>query len=115
MDASPNYETTATASAYAVPASQSEFTACVDRCVAGLLAQPPAPAPAQTQLRHWLADERHALADGTPVDLALFDSAILSVEERLPAENASERIRLLGAARQLAETMYAVDAPASQG
>ena len=88
--------------------THSEFTACVDRCVASLLAKSVAATnePAQAQLRAWLADEHHALDDGRPIDFALFDSTILSVEERLPAAGIDARTRLLGAARQLAETVY---------
>lgn|GEM_PF-4905981 len=87
--------------------TQSEFTDCVDRCVASLLAKPAAPSEsAQAQLRAWLADDQNALDDGRPIDFALFDSAILSVEERLPAAGVDARARLLNAARRLAETVY---------
>ncbi|MEP6940924.1 MAG: hypothetical protein ABI846_14250 [Rudaea sp.] len=97
--------------------SQREFTACVDCCVSLLLApaatgtQVAAPAPAQAQLRDWLGAGANALEDGTPIDFALFDSAILSVEERLPVTGSSGRTRLLRAARELAETIYAGVAP----
>jgi hypothetical protein len=88
--------------------SHSEFTDCVDRCVASLLAKSVAATsePAQAQLRAWLADDHHALDDGRPIDFALFDSTILSVEERLPAAGIDARTRLLAAARRLAETVY---------
>jgi hypothetical protein len=88
--------------------TQSDFTDCVDRCVASLLARPATVSneSAQAQLRAWLADDQHALDDGRPIDFALFDSTILSVEERLPASGNDARTRLLNAARRLAETVY---------
>jgi hypothetical protein len=91
-----------------VTVSQSEFTDCVDRYVASLLTKPVAAPqePAQLQLRAWLAGDRHALEDGRPINFALFDSTILSVEERLPAAGSLARTQLLSAARQLAETLY---------
>ena len=95
--------------------SQREFTACVDRCVSLLLAATatatPVAAPAQTQLRDWLGAGVSALEDGTPIDFALFDATILSVEERLPVSGSTARTHLLRAARQLAETIYAGVSP----
>lgn len=97
--------------------SQSDFVDCVDRCVASLLVKPAAAtaqASEQTQLRAWLAGKSQALDDGTPIDFALFDATILSVEERLPAAGSLDRSRLLSAARRLAEDVYAgVPTPAA--
>ena len=88
--------------------SQSEFTDCVDRCVTTLLSSAETPKKAdQARLCAWLAGESHALDDGTPIDFELFDSTILTVEERVLVTDMQTRTRLLGAARQLAETVYA--------
>ncbi|WP_347260321.1 hypothetical protein, partial [Rudaea sp.] len=60
------------------------------------------------QLRRWLGDDAARLADGSPIDYALFDDAILSVQERVaPAAGAQGLGQLLRAARQVAETIYA--------
>lgn len=112
MDAFPGNEDQASAVAAVATVSQSEFTDCVDRCVVSLMSKTPlatiaATDSGQAQLRAWLTDDAHALEDGRPIDLALFDSTILSVEERLPASGTLARTRLLSAARELAETLYA--------
>ncbi|MBW8777553.1 MAG: hypothetical protein JF596_21955, partial [Stenotrophomonas sp.] len=63
---------------------------------------------AQAQLSRWLGDEAITLADGSPIDRALFDDTILSVQERVaPASGALGLARLLRASRQVAETIYA--------
>jgi len=101
---------TPTPSAQAV-VSQRDFTACVDRCVALLLAPAatgnPIAEPAQAQLRGWLDAGASSLEDGTPIDFSLFDATILSVEDRVPVGGATTRTQLLRAARQLAESIYA--------
>ncbi len=96
--------------------SHAEFTGCVDRCVSALVSAPQSmanrlSADETAQLRTWLGEGLHALDDGTPIDFALFDSTILSVEERLPVAGGSARTQLLNAARRLAESLYA---PASR-
>ena len=124
---------TRNAAMHAVSASavvtRAEFVACVDRCVRALLRQADASvatdasAPtiesmpgesAPAQLRAWLNDSRRTLVDGTPIDFALFDATILSIEERLPPSDASAQNRLLRASRLLAESVYAWRQPASQ-
>jgi hypothetical protein len=109
--------------------TRAEFVACVDRCVGVLIRQadacvatkapaagidsiPSESAPAQ--LRAWLNDSKRTLADGTPIDFALFDATILSIEERLPPSDAYAQNRLLHASRLLAESVYAWRQPASQ-
>lgn len=89
--------------------SHADFTACVDGCVRQLAMATATAAnePAQTQLRAWLHGPGHALDDGTPIDFALFDAAILSIGERLPAGDAHTQTRLVHAARVLAERIYA--------
>jgi len=89
--------------------TRADFTACVDGCVHQLAtaAAPAANDPAQTQLRAWLHGAGHALDDGTPIDFALFDAALLSIGERLPAGDAHAQTRLVHAARVLAERIYA--------
>jgi len=90
------------------PATRSDFAACVDRCVRALIDGPQSVAlVAQTQLSRWLGDEAITLADGSPIDYALFDDAILSVQERVaPASGTLGLARLLRASRQVAETIY---------
>ncbi|MBS0581513.1 MAG: hypothetical protein JSS42_00235 [Proteobacteria bacterium] len=85
----------------AAPATRSDFTACVDRCVRALIdGSLSAALAAQTQLRRWLGDDAARLADGSPIDYALFDDAILSVQERVaPAAGAQGLGQLLRAAR----------------
>jgi hypothetical protein len=124
--------------------TRAEFVACVDRCVRVLIRQADAATAMQAdamhadtmhadtmhadmatvesmssesapaQLRAWLNDGKGTLADGTPVDFALFDATILSVEERLPPRDAAAQHRLLHASRLLAESVYAWRQPASQ-
>ena len=65
------------------------------------------------RLHAWLVTESQALDDGTPIDFALFDATILSVEERVPVAGGPARTQLLSAARRLAEILYA-RAPASR-
>ena len=91
------------------PATRSDFTACVDRCVRALIdGSQSAALAAQAQLRRWLGDEAVRLADGSPIDHALFDDAILSVQDRVaPAAGAQGLGQLLRASRQVAETIYA--------
>ncbi len=90
--------------------SRADFTACVDGCVhqlATTVATAAANDPAQAQLRAWLHGDARALDDGTPIDFALFDSALLSIGERVPASDALAQKRLVHAARVLAERIYA--------
>jgi len=92
-----------------VPATRSDFSACVDRCVRALLAtaRPIRPADgAFAQLQRWLHDDGLTLADGTPVDFALFDETILSVNERIASTSTGTLAQLLRAARRLAESIY---------
>ncbi len=91
------------------PATRSDFAACVDRCVHALIDGPQSAAlDEQAQLRHWLGDEAITLADGSPIDYALFDDAILSVQERVaPTAGVQGLSQLLRASRQVAETIYA--------
>jgi len=91
------------------PATRSDFAACVDRCVRALIDGPQSVAlAAQTQLSRWLGDEAIGLADGSPIDYALFDDAILSVQERVASANGTSGLaRLLRASREVAETIYA--------
>jgi len=91
------------------PATRSDFAACVDRCVRALIdGSQSAAFTAQTQLSRWLSDEAITLADGSPIDYALFDDAILSVQERVaPASGKQGLTGLLRASRQVAETIYA--------
>lgn len=91
------------------PATRSDFCACVDRCVRALAsATPPALANGSlNQLRHWLHGARLTLADGTPVDLSLFDETILSASERIAPANDESPAQLLSASRRLAESVYA--------
>src|SRR5438445_13113597 len=86
--------------------SRADFTACIDGCVRQLAAEPVTAAndPAQAQLRAWLRSDAHALDDGTPIDFALFDSAILSTGERVSAAGSHAQTQLLHAARLLAES-----------
>jgi hypothetical protein len=90
------------------PATRSDFAAFVDRCVRALIDGPQSVAlAAQSQLSRWLGDEAITLADGSPIDYALFDDAILSVQERVaPASGTLGLARLLRASRQVAETIY---------
>ena len=90
------------------PATRSDFAACVDRCVRALIAAPRSQIVdgALAQLRRWLCDDAIRLADGTPVDLALFDETILSVDERIAPAGAGTQAQLLRASRQLAESIY---------
>ncbi len=89
--------------------SRADFTACIDGCVRELATASVVAAndPAQAQLRTWLHDAGHALDDGTPIDFALFDAAILSIGERVPASDTHTQTRLVHAARVLAERIYA--------
>jgi malate synthase len=93
------------------PVSKADFVGCVDRCVRLLIAEPFPDKTnirsAHTQLRSWLYGNAQSLEDGTPIDFALFDAAILSIEERLPQTGAHAQARLLHASRLLAETVYA--------
>jgi hypothetical protein len=91
-----------------VLATRAEFTACIDLCVRAFIATPPAPtATALSQLRLWLKDDAATLSDGTPIDLALFDDTILSIDERISQTGARTQAQLLRALRQLAESVYA--------
>lgn len=89
--------------------SRADFTACIDGCVRQLATEPVTAAndPGQAQLRAWLHGDARALDDGTPIDFALFDSAILSIGERVSATGSHAQTRLLHAARLLAESVYA--------
>ncbi|MFT3790227.1 MAG: hypothetical protein QM741_03925 [Rudaea sp.] len=95
------------------PATRSDFAACVDRCVRALIdGRQSAALNAQTQLSRWLGDDAVTLADGSPIDHALFDEAILSVQERVaPADGTPGLARLLRASREVAETIYAQHRP----
>lgn len=88
------------------PATRAEFAASIDRCVHALICATPVPT-ALTELRRWLRDDAVTLADGTPVDFALFDDAILSIDERIAQTGARSQTQLLHASRQLAESIYA--------
>ena len=80
------------------PATRSDFSACVDRCVRALLAtaRPTRSADgAFAQLQRWLHDDGLTLADGTPVDFALFDETILSVNERIASTSTGTLAQLL--------------------
>jgi hypothetical protein len=95
----------------AIPVTRSDFSACVDRCVRALSGTattlPTRGADASfAQLRRWLRGDL-VLADGTPIDLALFDEAILSVNERIAPANTNSLAQLLRASRRLAESIYA--------
>jgi hypothetical protein len=90
------------------PVSKADFVGCVDRCVRLLLvAEKTNLRSAHTQLRSWLHGNAQSLEDGTPIDFALFDATILSIEERLPQTGPHAQARLLHASRLLAETVYA--------
>jgi malate synthase len=102
----------ATATAFQEPiptVSRADFTACVDGCVHRLASAAVVAAndPAQARLRAWLHGPASALEDGTPIDFALFDAALLSIGERTPASDAHAQKRLVHAARVLAERIYA--------
>ncbi len=91
------------------PATRSDFAACIDCCVRALIVASPTRAPdtALRRLRGWLDDDAAALADGTPIDFALFDDAILSIGERISQTGAQTQTQLLSASRRLAESIYA--------
>ena len=91
------------------PVTRPDFAACIDRCVRALIAAETAPMPQEslTRLRLWMKDGTATLADGTPINLALFDDAILSVGERISRTGARNPAQLLRATRRLAESIYA--------
>lgn len=91
------------------PATRSDFAACIDRCVRSLIAATPAQAfdAALRRLRIWLRDDTATLADGTPIDFALFDETLLRIDERISQTGANNQAQLLRASRQLAESVYA--------
>lgn len=92
------------------PATRSDFSACVDRCVRTLIATARPLRPAEgafAQLQRWLHDDGLTLADGTPVNYALFDETILSVNERIAPTSTRTLAQLLRASRRLAESIYA--------
>ena len=93
------------------PITKADVVGCVDSCVLLLVAESKAAIAmlesAQAQLRGWLHSKTQALDDGTLVDFALFDAAILSIEERLPQSGAQGQAHLLHASRLLAESVYA--------
>ena len=93
------------------PITKADFVGCVDRCVRLLVAESKVAIAmlesAQAQLRGWLHSKTQALDEGTLVDFALFDAAILSIEERWPQSGAQGQAHLLHASRLLAESVYA--------
>jgi len=98
------------------PLRRADFVGCVDGCVHLLVAEPDAGLTdarrtrieaGQAQLRAWLHSQTQTLDDGTPIDFALFDAAILSIEERVPQRGPQAHVRLLHASRLLAESVYA--------
>ncbi len=93
------------------PVRRADFVGCIDGCVHLLVAEPDAGLTriqaGQAQLRAWLHGHTQTLDDGTPIDFALFDAAILSIEERVPQRGAQAHVRLLHASRLLAESVYA--------
>ena len=98
------------------PVRRADFVGCVDGCVHLLVAEPDVGLTdarltrieaGQAQLRAWLHGQSQRLDDGTPIDFALFDAAILSIEERVPQRGPQAHMRLLHASRLLAESVYA--------
>lgn len=93
------------------PVTKADFVDCIDRCVRLLVAESKAALAvleaAQAQLRSWLHSKTQVLDDGTPIDFALFDATILSIEERLPPGTGRSQAHLLHASRMLAESVYA--------
>ena len=62
---------------------------------------------ARAQLWQWLHAGTRALDDGTPVDFALFDAALLRVHARLPASGLPGQARIAQAASLLGELTHA--------
>jgi malate synthase len=96
------------------------FVGLIDSCVRHLAAwlgggepeRVPAEALAsaeasRVQLWHWLHRSGTVLDDGTPIDFALFDSAIQRVGERLPRRGLPGQGNVLQAACLLAELTHA--------
>ena len=64
----------------------------------------------RVQLWQWLhCDSALALDDGTPIDFALFDTAILRIGERLPDHGLPGQDRVAEAARMLTELTHATE------
>jgi malate synthase len=101
--------------------TRARFLDHIDSCVrhlAALLGGPPAAANhdavgglaaenARVQLWHWLHGGDALLDDGTPIDFALFDTAIQRVAERLPRRGLPGQENVLQAAWLLAELTHA--------
>jgi malate synthase len=64
---------------------------------------------ARVQLWQWLHVGGQSLDDGTPIDFALFDRAVASIDERLPRHGLPGQERLPQAAWMLAEMTHAKD------
>ena len=62
---------------------------------------------ARAQLWQWLHAGTCALDDGTPVDFAVFDTALLHVHERLPSSGMPGQVRVAQAASLLGELTHA--------
>lgn len=103
----------------AAAVTRAGFVALVDSCVrelaaslAGALPHPQAGAAlaldrGRAQLWRWLHGGGAFLDDGTPIDFALFDAAVLCVGERLPRRGLPGQEKLLQAACLLAELTHA--------
>jgi hypothetical protein len=91
--------------------SRADFIACIDSCVQALAAESAGSSAVlgttTTQLRTWLDGDTQILETGAVIDLAQFDAAVLSAEERLPSVGAQAQASLLRASRALAEAVYA--------
>jgi malate synthase len=99
--------------------SRSGFLDHIDSCVrhfAALLGGRPGsawnrdsapPEHSRVQLWRWLHDADAVLDDGTPIDFALFDTAIQRVGERLPRRGLPGQENVLQAAWLLAELTHA--------
>ena len=99
--------------------SRAGFLDHIDACVRYLAAwlggatdpagkgAPPAAECSRIQLWQWLHGGEAALDDGTPIDFALFDSALQRVGERLPRRGLPGQDKLMQAAWLLAELTHA--------